>query len=111
MENSTIKPRCLITAGPTHEPIDEVRYLGNRSSGRMGIALAAASTRRGWQTTLLLGPTHLEPPQHSCLKVLRFQTAAELQALLHSQWPLHDVLLMAAAVADYTFDRPQLDRK
>lgn len=94
-------PRVLITAGPTHEPIDAVRYLANRSSGRMGVALAEASTRRGWPTTLLLGPTPTSPPQTSHLHTIRFQTAADLQHLLREHWPLHDVLLMAAAVADY----------
>lgn len=94
--------RVLITAGPTHEPIDAVRYLANRSSGRMGVALAAASARRGWPTTLLLGPTHAaNPPQNSHVRTLRFQTTADLQRLLREQWPSHDVLLMAAAVADY----------
>jgi phosphopantothenoylcysteine decarboxylase/phosphopantothenate--cysteine ligase len=92
----------LITAGPTHEPIDRVRYIGNRSSGRMGIALAEACAARGWPATLLLGPVAIPPPQHSHLSVLRFQTAADLQRLLWEHWPGHDLLLMAAAVADYT---------
>ena len=96
------RPRVLITAGPTHEPIDRVRYIGNRSSGRMGIALAEACIARGWPATLLLGPVAIPPPQHSHLSVLRFQTAADLQRLLWEHWPLHDLLLMAAAVADYT---------
>lgn len=94
-------PRTLITAGPTHEPIDAVRYIGNRSSGRMGLALAHAAAARGWPTTLLLGPTELQPPKGSHLRVHRFQTAAELQNLLQQHWPAHDLLLMAAAVADY----------
>ncbi|HVP74110.1 MAG TPA: phosphopantothenoylcysteine decarboxylase [Phycisphaerales bacterium] len=92
----------LITAGPTHEPIDRVRYIGNRSSGRMGIALAEACSARGWPATLLLGPVAIPPPQHSHLSVLRFQTAADLQRLLWEHWPRHDLLMMAAAVADYT---------
>src|SRR5688572_11381267 len=94
-------PKVLITAGPTHEPIDQVRYVGNRSSGRMGIALAQAAIARGWPTTLALGPTELQPPNGSHLRTIRFQTAAQLEALLREQWPTHDVLLMAAAVADY----------
>jgi phosphopantothenoylcysteine decarboxylase / phosphopantothenate---cysteine ligase len=93
--------RILITAGPTHEPIDAVRYIANRSSGRLGIALAEEAANRGLQTTLLLGPTHLEPQAHSYLKVARFRTAADLQRLLRSHWPEHDTLIMAAAVADY----------
>jgi phosphopantothenoylcysteine decarboxylase/phosphopantothenate--cysteine ligase len=94
-------PRILITAGPTHEPIDRVRYIANRSSGRMGIALADAAAGRNWPTTLLLGPTALLPGENSHLQTDRFQTTAELQALLTRYWPLNDILIMAAAVADY----------
>lgn len=93
--------RVLITAGSTHEPIDAVRYLGNRSSGRLGLALADEAAKRGLTTTLLLGPTALPPPNRSHLAVHRFQTTAELQTLLREHWPQHDVLIMAAAVADY----------
>lgn len=93
--------RVLITAGPTHEHIDAVRYIGNRSSGRMGLALAEASARRGWSTTLLLGPTQIPPPDTSQVRTIRFQTAADLERLLAGQWPSHDLLLMAAAVADF----------
>ena len=95
-------PRVLVTAGPTHEPIDSVRYLANRSSGRMGIALAEAAIGRGWPTTLLLGPTTVQPPECSQLRTRRFQTAADLQQLLAEEWPRHDILFMAAAVADFT---------
>lgn len=93
--------RVLISAGPTHEPIDAVRYLANRSSGRMGLALADTAVRRRLPTTLLLGPTPLDPPDHSGLQVRRFQTTAELRSQLGELWPSHDVLFMAAAVADY----------
>ena len=93
-------PRILITAGPTHEPIDEVRFLGNRSSGRLGISLAEASAGLGCATTLLLGPTALAPDD-SRIEVHRFQSCSELQALLEDRWPDHDLLFMAAAVADY----------
>ena len=55
--------RLLITAGPTHEPIDAVRYIANRSSGRLGVLLADRAATRGWAVTLLLGPTHLEPAE------------------------------------------------
>jgi phosphopantothenoylcysteine decarboxylase/phosphopantothenate--cysteine ligase len=90
-----------MTAGPTHEPIDAVRYLGNRSSGRMGLALAAEAARKGYRVTLLLGPTSLAPPVDSRIAVHRFRTAADLQRVLVEHWPRHDVLIMAAAVADY----------
>lgn len=94
-------PRILVTAGPTHEPIDAVRYLANRSSGRLGIAIAADAARRGWPTTLLLGPVSVEPPQDSQVRIDRFRTTADLQRLLISAWPDHDVLVMAAAVSDF----------
>ena len=91
----------LITAGPTHEPVDAVRYIANRSSGRLGIALAEAAAARRDRVTLLLGPTPSSPPQHSQVTTRRFQTTAELQVLLRDLWQDHSVLIMAAAVADY----------
>ncbi len=97
--------RLLITAGPTHEPIDAVRYLGNRSSGRVGVALAEEAARRGWTVTLLLGPNALTPPD-SRVRVLRFRTAEDLRGLLRTHVPDADALVMAAAVADY---RPKVD--
>ena len=95
------KLSVLITAGPTHEPVDAVRYLANRSSGRLGLALAEAAASHGHRVTLLLGPTPLVPPDTTRMALHRFRTAAELQGLLSEHWPSHDVLLMAAAVADY----------
>lgn len=93
-------PRILITAGPTHEPIDAVRFIGNRSSGRLGISLAEVAGRLGWDVTLLLGPTPTQPSDSS-LRVFRFRTCADLDALLRAHAPEADVLVMAAAVADY----------
>lgn len=93
--------RILITAGPTHEPIDRVRYLANRSSGRMGVALAEAAADRGWPVMLLLGPAPTPPPERSDIRTLRFQSTEELSQLLDAHWPHHDILIMAAAVADY----------
>lgn len=93
-------PRFLITAGPTHEPIDSVRFIGNRSSGRMGVALAEAAVARGWSVTLLLGPGTAEPSD-SAIDVVRFRTCSDLQSLLQAHAPKADVLIMAAAVADY----------
>lgn len=96
----------LITAGPTHEPIDSVRYIGNRSSGRMGIALAQAGLDAGHDVRLLLGPVgemHAVSELRSSPKcdVQQFRSTADLQQLLidHVRW--FDVLIMAAAVADY----------
>lgn len=93
-------PRLLITAGPTQEPIDAVRYLGNRSSGRLGIALASAAADRGWDVTLLLGPTPRRC-EDSRVRTLRFRTTADLADLLKAHFPAADALVMAAAVADY----------
>lgn len=92
--------RLLVTAGPTHEPLDEVRYLANRSSGTLGIAIADAAARRGWRTTILLGPTNLSPSD-TRVTLHRFRTTAELEALLAEHAPHCDMLIMAAAVADY----------
>ena len=93
-------PRILITAGPTYEPIDEVRFIGNRSSGRMGVSIAENASSRGWNTTLLLGPG-CPNPSDAAVTVSRFRTTAELKSLLEAQWPEHDILIMAAAVSDY----------
>ena len=90
--------RVLVAAGPTHEPIDDVRYIGNRSSGRMGTAIAAAFLDAGCTVTLARGPG--VATVDGCTD-RRFGTAAELLALLNAEWPGHDLLVMAAAVADY----------
>ncbi len=93
-------PRILITAGPTYEPIDEVRFIGNRSSGRMGVSLAENASGRGWRTTLLLGPG-CQTPSDQTITVMRFRTSAQLKMLLGEHWRDSDVLIMAAAVSDY----------
>jgi phosphopantothenoylcysteine decarboxylase/phosphopantothenate--cysteine ligase len=98
----------LITAGPTHEPIDAVRYLANRSSGRMGIALAEAARARGAAVTLLLGP--VPGPVPGGVTVRRFTRAADLGRLLDEHFPQCDVLIMAAAVADFTPENPTTDK-
>lgn len=97
--------RLLITAGPTHEPIDAVRFLGNRSSGRLGVALADEAARRAWAVTLLLGPVS-RTPSDSRVRLLRFRTCTDLEALLAQETDTCEVLVMAAAVADY---RPKVD--
>lgn len=93
-------PNILITAGPTHEPIDAVRFIGNRSSGRVGATLADDAARRGWKVTLLLGPV-ARSPESPAVRILRFTSTADLQALLHKHLPDADLLVMAAAVADF----------
>jgi phosphopantothenoylcysteine decarboxylase/phosphopantothenate--cysteine ligase len=93
--------RVLITAGPTHEPIDAVRYIGNRSSGRLGLALARAAADVNMEVTLLLGPIGSSPDLPGTVAIHSFQTTGDLQALLETHWPDHNILIMAAAVADY----------
>jgi phosphopantothenoylcysteine decarboxylase/phosphopantothenate--cysteine ligase len=93
--------RYLITAGPTREPIDEVRFISNRSSGRMGFQLAQAAIDAGHEVTLCLGPIDGPSDVPTGCKLLRFETTAELQQLLDAQFSDHDVVLMAAAVADF----------
>jgi phosphopantothenoylcysteine decarboxylase/phosphopantothenate--cysteine ligase len=97
--------RVLVTAGGTREPIDSVRFLGNSSSGRMGLALAAAARARGAEVTLLAANVALEPPAGVACR--RVGTAAELKAACEEEFPACDVLLMAAAVADFTPATPR----
>src|SRR4051794_37319987 len=91
--------RVLVTAGGTREPIDVVRYVGNRSSGRMGYALAAAAARRGADVTVVAANVALPVPPG--VRVVTVETAAELAAACAERFDAADVLLMAAAVADY----------
>jgi phosphopantothenoylcysteine decarboxylase/phosphopantothenate--cysteine ligase len=91
--------RVLITAGGTREPIDSVRYIGNRSSGRMGFALAEEAARRGASVTLVAANVSLSAPAGA--RVLTVQTAAELADACRREFPACEVLLMAAAVADF----------
>ncbi|MFK7789618.1 MAG: phosphopantothenoylcysteine decarboxylase [Phycisphaeraceae bacterium] len=93
--------RILITAGPTREPIDDVRFISNRSSGQMGFALAEAASSAGHDVTLLLGPVLLPPSVADQVNVIRFNTTADLESLLAEHFPKCDVLIKAAAVADY----------
>jgi len=95
------RPSLLLTAGPTHEPIDAVRFLGNRSSGKMGVAIAHAAEQAGWTVTLLLGPTMIRPGESTGVRVIPFESTAELEARLHEHLHRHDALVMAAAVSDY----------
>lgn len=89
----------LITSGPTHEPLDPVRFLGNRSSGRMGYALASAAWRRGAEVTVVTGPTALPDPVGP--RVIRVETALEMEARVRERVAGADVVVYAAAVADY----------
>jgi phosphopantothenoylcysteine decarboxylase / phosphopantothenate---cysteine ligase len=91
--------RVLVTAGGTREPIDSVRFLGNRSSGRMGYALAREAARRGAEVTLIAANVGLEDP--AGVRIVRVQTAAELGDACRNELAGSDVLLMSAAVADF----------
>jgi phosphopantothenoylcysteine decarboxylase/phosphopantothenate--cysteine ligase len=91
--------RVLITAGPTHEDLDPVRFLGNRSSGRMGYAIAAKALRRGAEVTLVSGPVNLPHPLGA--EVIETRSANEMHEAVMARFDSFDVVIMAAAVADY----------
>ena len=91
--------RVLVTAGGTREPIDSVRYIGNRSSGRMGVAIAEEAARRGADVTLIAANVAIEPGEG--VAVVSVQTAAELDEAARAAFASADVLFMAAAVADF----------
>jgi phosphopantothenoylcysteine decarboxylase/phosphopantothenate--cysteine ligase len=93
--------RALVTAGPTQEPVDPVRFLANHSSGKQGYAIAAALAQAGATTTLVSGPVTLEPPRG--VKLMRVTTAREMLAACEAALPA-DVAVMAAAVADWRPD-------
>jgi phosphopantothenoylcysteine decarboxylase/phosphopantothenate--cysteine ligase len=90
--------RALVTSGPTHEPIDPVRYIANRSSGKQGHAIATALARHGAETTLVSGPSQLADPPG--LKTIHVQTAEEMLAACRAALPV-EVAVCAAAVADW----------
>jgi len=90
----------LVTAGPTREPIDPVRYIGNRSSGKMGYALAEAALRRGAKIILVSGPTALKPP--SSAEIIQVQTAQQMRDAVMAHFDRASIVIKAAAVADFT---------
>jgi phosphopantothenoylcysteine decarboxylase/phosphopantothenate--cysteine ligase len=94
--------RALVTAGPTHEPIDPVRYIANRSSGKQGFAIAAALSLLGAEVTLIAGPVTLATP--TGVTRIDIETAAEMAAAVESALPA-DVAVMVAAVADWRTDQ------
>jgi phosphopantothenoylcysteine decarboxylase/phosphopantothenate--cysteine ligase len=91
--------RILVTAGPTQEPIDPVRFVGNRSSGKMGIAIAREAAARGAEVTLVLGPGTVDPP--ASVSIVRVETAAQMRDAAVRAFAGSDALVMAAAVADF----------
>ena len=91
--------KIVVTAGPTREPIDPVRFLSNRSSGKMGYALAEAALELGHEVTLISGPVAITPPPEA--RLVKITTADELFDVVHQHAPASDVLVMCAAVSDY----------
>ncbi len=92
--------RVLITGGPTHEAIDPVRFIGNRSSGKMGVALAEAAAKRGAEVTLVLGPSEVKPSDAS-IQVVEVESAEEMYEACRDRFEGMDLAIMAAAVADH----------
>jgi len=92
-------PVLLITAGPTREPIDDVRFLSNGASGTLGIEVASAAQAKGWEVHLALGPVHLIPPEGVIHHP--FTTACELEQIAVELWPRVDAMVASAAVCDY----------
>lgn len=91
--------RCLVTAGPTREFFDPVRFLSNPSSGKMGYALARAAALKGWEVDLVSGPVALPDPLN--VRVQRVVTGAEMYDAVRGLFPVCDVLIMTAAIMDY----------
>jgi phosphopantothenoylcysteine decarboxylase / phosphopantothenate---cysteine ligase len=100
-QNQLLKgKKVLVTAGPTYEAIDPVRFIGNHSSGKMGVAIAEALQQRGAEVTLVLGPSVLQPA--AGIEVIRVQSAAQMYAACQPAFAGADIAIMSAAVADYT---------
>lgn len=100
--------RVLVTAGPTVEPLDPVRYLTNRSSGKMGYALAEAAAARGAEVTLVSGPVALTPP--AGVEVMQVETAREMLAACENVFSAADIAVFCAAVADYRPESTALEK-
>jgi phosphopantothenoylcysteine decarboxylase/phosphopantothenate--cysteine ligase len=98
--------RVLVSAGPTREPIDPVRFLSNRSTGKMGVAIAAAAWRRGADVTLVAGPLEIAPP--TGVRVRSIETTEQMAEAVCAELPPADALIMAAAPADFRAAEPAL---
>jgi phosphopantothenoylcysteine decarboxylase/phosphopantothenate--cysteine ligase len=96
--------KVIVTAGGTREPIDPVRYIGNRSSGKMGYAIACAAAKRGAKVVLVSGPTNLPCPENVTIK--KVESAKEMRQLVLAEYPDSDIVIKAAAVADYCVNEP-----
>jgi len=109
--NDLAPTRILITSGATQEPIDEVRYLGNRSSGQLGNVIALTGATHGYEVTLLHGLHAVTPTSHPRMNSIPYSSSRDLAAKLEEHWPSHTILIMAAAVADFTPRGGQLQGK
>ena len=98
----------MVTAGPTHEPLDPVRYISNPSSGKMGYSVAEQAKARGAEVVLISGPTHLKPPLGVDFKACK--TAGEMNSLVQECFPECDVLVMSAAVGDFTAEKLEKEK-
>jgi phosphopantothenoylcysteine decarboxylase/phosphopantothenate--cysteine ligase len=98
--------RVLVTAGPTREHLDRVRFLSSGSTGLMGIEVAKAFAASGHEAVLVLGPTHLVPPDDPRIRVVRIVSALDMLERCREEWPRCDALVATAAVADYRPARP-----
>jgi len=99
-ENQFKGKKILVTAGPTHEPMDPVRFIGNRSTGKMGIAIADELSRRGAEVNLVLGPTDLQPKSKN-VRTIKVSTGLEMYNVAKEVFPGCDAAIFSAAVADY----------
>lgn len=107
--NDFIGKKILVTAGPTFEKIDPVRFIGNFSSGKMGFSLAEAASARGAAVTLISGPVNLPLPSNS-IHCIRVKSANEMYLQVQQAFPESDITIMAAAVADYTVESPSNEK-
>lgn len=101
IRGSLLGKKVLITAGGTREPIDPVRFIGNRSSGKMGIAIAKAAADAGATVELVLGQISVSQPVNPRINIYRVESTEEMQAKVTELFPAADILIMAAAVADF----------
>lgn len=107
-DTSLAGKHVLLTSGANHEPLDPVRFIGNRSSGKMGYALALEALCRGARVTVVTGPADVPPPYGAA--VVQVQTAREMHAAVESQFASADIFIAAAAVADYRVDMPRTEK-
>jgi phosphopantothenoylcysteine decarboxylase/phosphopantothenate--cysteine ligase len=104
-KNDLIGRKILVTAGPTYEPIDPVRFIGNYSSGKMGYAIADELCSRGAEVTLVTGPVSINP-KHQKVKIVKVNTASEMFEASTKCFATMDAAILAAAVADFTPSNP-----